>query len=185
MHQDFILECADCHKCYIIVDHYCKAIETGLFHKKITHCNLAKDIGLMISCINPFFFCTFVAVPMASYRLLCLRWSEGVTVDAFCDAIDDNKTFTEEVRVNDTLLIPGISFLFFKYSMCTYKFLIHSAGHILLRIDRKDVRSSTKQQIREYLAGKTGKKADEETFIGTVADPLPSLLIMNQVNGSL
>ena len=54
-----------------------------------------------------------------------------------------------------------------------------------MRIDKLDVRSSTKQQIREYLAGKTGKRADEETFIGTVADPLPSLLIVNQVNGNL
>ena len=69
----------------------------------------------MISCINPFFFCTFIAVTMAAtYRLLCLRWSEGVTVDAFCGAIDDNKTFTEELRVNDTLLIPGIYFLIFQ-----------------------------------------------------------------------
>ena len=63
--------------------------------------------------------------------------------------------------------------------------MIHSAGHILLRIDNQDVRSSTKQQIREYLEGKTGKRANEETFIGTVADPLPSLLIANEVNGSL
>ena len=107
-------------------------------------------------------------------------------MDAFCGAIDDNKTFTEELRVNDTSLIPGISFLFFACLMCSLNLvLIHSAGHILIRLDTLDVRSSTKQQIREYLAGKTGKRAEEETFIGTVADPLPSLLIVNKVNGSL
>ena len=59
-----------------------KAIETGLFHNK-THCNLAKDIGLMISRINPFFFCTFIAVAMASYRLLEIRILETVLIEEF------------------------------------------------------------------------------------------------------
>ena len=37
----------------------------------------------------------------------CLKWLEGFTLEAFCGVLDDDKTFTEDLGVNKSLLIPG------------------------------------------------------------------------------